>query len=129
MKRFLLVSALVLIIFSVTACGTSYSDDKYEEISSYVLENANYIPHTGEVEFFIHETTGISPNTTYFGYYFSGNNEPLFADFYEHNNLGKDVYQDDGGTYFGKPSASKDWYFTKKITENWFYFELHQNLI
>lgn len=129
MKKALSILSILLIVLSLSACGVSFSKSNYKEISSYVLENKDVIPHKSETEFYIHETVGISPNTVYYGYYFSGNNEVAFADFYEHDNLGAEIYESDGGTYFGKPSTANDWYFTKKITDNWFYFELHQNLI
>ena len=34
-------------------------------------------------------------------------------------------YEDDGGVYFGKPNDGTDWCFIKKITSNWYYYELH----
>ena len=31
----------------------------------------------------------------------------------------------DGGEYFGRPNNGTDWCFVKKITDCWYYYELH----
>ena len=125
MKKFISIFILILVVVSVTACGTSFSKSDYQEISDFVLENERYIPHTKTTEFYVHKTMGEPPNTVYCGYYFSESDEIAIADFYTRGKLGKES-QSNGGTYFGKPNGGTDWYFTKKITDNWYYFELHQ---
>ena len=126
MKKFVSVLFLVLIVFSVTACGASFSKSSYKEISSYVLENKDVIPHQKDTEFYTHKTTGLFDAGVFYGYYYTRSNEIAVAgdDVYP-SNLGTDVYDADGGTYFGRPNNGTDWYFTKKITDNWYYFELH----
>ena len=77
-----------------------------------------------EIEFFDYEATGLSIGGVYYGYYYAVNNEIAVPDFYGGNNLGEQ-YEADGGTYFGKPNNGTDWCFIKKITNNWYYYELH----
>lgn len=51
-------------------------------------------------------------------------NEVVVPDFYS-GDISGEKYEDDGGTYFGKPDNGTDWCFIKKITNNWYYYELH----
>ena len=60
----------------------------------------------------------------YYGYYYTANNDIEVPDFYAGGNLGE-RYEADGGTYFGKPNNGTDWCFIKKITDKWYYYELH----
>lgn len=126
MKKALSIISILLIILSVSACGVSFSKSSYKEISSYVLENKDVIPHKNETEFYTHKTTGIFDAGVIYGYYYTESDEIKIAgdDVYP-TDLGKDTYESDGGTYIGKPNSGTDWYFTKKITDNWYYFELH----
>ncbi len=126
MKKFISILALFLIVCSVTACGASFSKSNYREISDYVLENKDVIPHKNETEFYTHKTFGLFDAGVFYGYYYTQSNKIAIAgdDVYP-SNLGTDIYESDGGTYFGKPNSGTDWYFTKKITDNWYYFELH----
>lgn len=114
-----------LIIISCSACvGMSVSDERYEEISDYVSDNIDKLSVENEIEFFNYETTGLSVAGVYYGYYYSVNNEIVVPAFYNGGNLGEE-YEADGGTYFGKPNSGTDWCFIKKITDKWFYYELH----
>ena len=126
MKKFISIFILILVVVSVTACGTSFSKSNYREISSYVLENKDVIPHKNETEFYTHKTTGLFDAGVFYGYYYTKSDKITVAgdDVYP-SNLGSGVYEADGDTYFGKPNSGTDWYFTKKITDNWYYFELH----
>ena len=36
-----------------------------------------------------------------------------------------DMHEGDGGAYFGKPNNGTDWCFIKKISDKWYYYELH----
>ena len=125
MKRFISFLILVLFLFTFTACeGMSVSTKRYDEISNYVLENIDTITPEKEIEFFDYEATGLSIGGVYYGYYYTANNDIEIPDFYAGGNLGE-RYEADGGTYFGKPNNGTDWCFIKKITDKWYYYELH----
>ena len=125
MKKILSFSFLLLLIFSLSACeGMSVSTKRYDEISGYVLENIDTLSPKKELEFFDYETTGLSIGGVYYGYYYTANNDIEVPDFYSGGNLGE-RYEADGGTYFGKPNNGTDWCFIKKITDKWYYYELH----
>ena len=125
MKRLISILILVLLMFSFTACeGMSVSTKRYDEISGYVLENIDTLSPEKEIEFFDYEATGLSIGGVYYGYYYTANNDIEVPDFYAGGNLGE-RYEADGGTYFGKPNNGTDWCFIKKITDKWYYYELH----
>jgi hypothetical protein len=125
MKRLISILILVLLMFSFTACeGMSVSTKRYDEISGYVLENIDTLSPKKELEFFDYETTGLSIGGVYYGYYYTASNDIELPDFYSGGNLGE-RYEADGGTYFGKPNNGTDWCFIKKITDKWYYYELH----
>ena len=125
MKRFISFLILVLFLFTFTACeGMSVSTKRYDEISNYVLENIDTLSPEKEIEFFDYEATGLSIGGVYYGYYYTANNDIEVPDFYTGGNLGE-RYEADGGTYFGKPNNGTDWCFIKKITDKWYYYELH----
>ena len=125
MKRFISFLILVLLLFTFTACeGMSVSTKRYDEISNYVLENIDTLSPEKEIEFFDYEATGLSIGGVYYGYYYTANNDIEVPDVYSGGNLGE-RYEADGGTYFGKPNNGTDWCFIKKITDKWYYYELH----
>ena len=125
MKRFISFLILVLFLFTFTACeGMSVSTKRYDEISNYVLENIDTLSPEKEIEFFDYEATGLSIGGVYYGYYYTANNDIEVPNFYAGGNLGE-RYEADGGTYFGKPNNGTDWCFIKKITDKWYYYELH----
>ena len=106
----------------------SISNKMYNEISEYVTKNIDSFSPTKENEFYDYKTTGLSIGGVYYGYYFSAENNILLPDFYCGNDLEKienDMCEDDGGVYFGKPNNGTDWCFIKKISDNWYYYELH----
>ena len=125
MKKILSFSFLLLLIFSLSACeGMSVSTKRYDEISGYVLENIDTLSSEKDIEFFDYEATGLSIGGVYYGYYYTVDNVVEIPDFYSGGNLGE-RYEADGGTYFGKPNNGNDWCFIKKITDEWYYYELH----
>lgn len=129
MKRLFFILMLCSIIFSLSACnGMSVSGNMYNEISEYVTENMDTFYPTSENEFYDYQATGLTIGGVYYGYYYSVKNEILLPDFYSGNDLGEiqnDMHEDDGGVYFGKPNNGTDWCFIKKISDNWYYYELH----
>ena len=125
MRKLISILVCIIVMISLTACeGMSGSNKKYNEISNYVLDNIDAISSEKEIEFFDYETTGLSVGGVYYGYYYTLNNEIAIPDYYSGGNLGE-KYEADDGTYFGKPNNGTDWCFIKKITDNWFYYELH----
>ena len=125
MKILILFSMSILLILSFVACdGMSISTKRYTEISSYVLENIDTLSPQKEIEFFDYKATGLAIGGVYYGYYYTSDNVITVPDFYSGKNLGK-RYEADSGTYFGKPNDGTDWCFIKKITDKWYYYELH----
>jgi len=129
MKKTLVFLISILSIFILTACNiNTISEKRYNEISSYVLDNIDTLSSEKEKEFFDYETDGISVGGVYYGYYYTANDEIVLPDFYNGNDIEQiknSKYQADGGTYFGQPNDGTDWCFIKKITDNWYYYELH----
>ena len=129
MKRLFCLVVIFFLIASLTACsGMSASNKMYNEISKYVTDNMNSFNPTEENEFYDYEATGLSIGGVYYGYYYSAENEILLPEFYVGNDfeiIQNDVQEDDGGFYFGKPNNGTDWCFVKKISDNWYYYELH----
>ena len=92
------------------------------DVFAFVLENKDAIDITspyGE-QAFHHADTGSWDTSVYFGYYFS-----------EDDNYGSPISLDEWRSYkkgiridglFGDPI---DWYYTEKICDNWYYYELH----
>lgn len=125
MKRLLSILTFVLVMLSFTACkGMSVSNKRYDEISNFVLENIDTLTSEKEIEFFDYEITGLSMGGVNYGYCYTANNEITVPDYYSGGNLGE-KYEVDDGIYIGKPNNGTDWCFIKKITDNWFYYELH----
>ncbi|MBQ7760944.1 MAG: hypothetical protein IJ400_02700 [Clostridia bacterium] len=133
MKRLLSICALICVlccvILSLVACsGMSVSNKMYNEISEYVTDNMDTFSTTEKNKFYDYKTTGLSVGGVYYGYYYSLENELLLPDFYLGNDLEQiqnDMYEDNGGVYFGKPNNGTDWCFVKKISDKWYYYELH----
>ncbi len=129
MRKLWCIQMICFFVFSVCACGgMSVSGEMYQEISDYVTENRDSFSPAEESEFYDYEATGLSVGGVYYGYYYSSEDEWLLPDFYDGNDLEtiqKDLHNEDGGVYFGKPNTGTDWCFVKKISDNWYYYELH----
>ena len=125
MKKLFSVLILIILLLSLTACeGMSVSNKKYEEIKHYVLDHADAFSPEQDIEFFDYDSTGLCVGGTYYGYYYTARNLIEVPDYYTGDELGE-AYIADGGTYFGKPNNGTDWCYIKRITENWYYYELH----
>ncbi|MBQ8545561.1 MAG: hypothetical protein IJ437_01330 [Clostridia bacterium] len=124
MKKLIALFILITFVFMLVACGSSYSKDYYEEISSYVNENEGKITHNEKLEYYFYDTIVNTNENTYYGYYYTKSNEivPCEEDTMD---LPKTYTEDDGGYYFGEASDKNDWCFVKKIDNNWYYFETH----
>ena len=125
MKRIIAFSVLtILSIMMLVSCSTAYSSDYYDEISSYVKTNADYISTSEDIEYFHYSETASTETKSYYGYYYTKNGglHPYVADGMV---LSSAVESKDGGYYYGDVSDESDWCFVKAITPNWFYFETH----
>ncbi len=127
MKKLLSLFILCSLVLSLSSCR-SVSSKMYNEISDYVTENLHTLSPAGKNQFYNYKTTGLSIGGVYYGYYYSSENKFLLPDFYSGTDFVKiqnDMHKDNGGVFFGRPNNGTDWCFIKKISENWFYYELH----
>ncbi len=125
MKKLSIIFIAVFVAVILSSCsGTSVSNEKYSEISDYISENAVSYSLEKDIEFFEYKSVGLSTAGVEYGYYYTAGNEIVIPDIYYGNDLSEE-YEDDGGTYFGKPNNGTDWCFVKKIKDNWYYYELH----
>ena len=87
------------------------------DVFEYVLENKDAIElkNKNESEEFIFTTTGLSIGGVEYGYYYSPYNDYSMTG--EPNKKGYRIN--------GIPDESTDWYYTERICENWFYYEIH----
>ncbi len=69
MKKRINIFIIMILLFTLTSCGMSISNDRYEEVSDYVNENKETISHTNENQFYDYEVTGLSIGGVYYGYY------------------------------------------------------------
>ncbi|MBQ8782310.1 MAG: hypothetical protein IJZ57_00860 [Clostridia bacterium] len=129
MKKLFYSIVTCAVILSLTACSSmSVSTKMYNEIYDHVTQNIDTLSPTKETEFYDYEATGISVGGVYYGYYYSENNEFIIPDFYKGNDfdtIKNDTHEAEDGIYFGKPNNGTDWCYIKKITNHWYYYELH----
>lgn len=135
-------AALLLVLFFALPglvggiVGSTEQQKIRSDVFRFVLENKGTIevtaPHGNQA--FHHTDTGSWDTSVYFGYYYSEEDNYLF------------IYEDPlwGGGEYGitiSPNESKsykkgiridgifgdpiDWYYTEKICDNWYYYELH----
>jgi len=125
MKKLSVIFVCLIFVFNLTSCsGMSVSEKKFNEISNYVIDNIGTLSTEKDLKFFDYESSGLCVGGVDYGYYYSKNNEIVVPDFYSGNEL-ETQSEADGGTYLGEPNSGTDWCFIKKITENWYYYELH----
>lgn len=124
MKKLAALFIMLTFVFMLVACSQSHSQNYYDEISSYVNEHKNTISHTGEIEYYFYDTIADTNENTYYGYYYSQNNEILPCE-QDKMDLPSTYSEGDGGYYFGEAKDTGDWSFIKKIDNNWYYFEAH----
>ena len=125
MKKQIAFLIALMMIVSLTACGKeTVSNEKYNEISNYVLEQVDNFSAGAVIEYFSYTTAeGVE-----YGYYYAEYNEIVIPDAYNGEYISimsGNRYEADGGTYFGKPNNGTDWCFVKQITDQWYYYELH----
>ena len=84
-------------------------------VSNYVLENRDSIVVIDDHQSFEYKTTGMVSAGVEYGYYFDAKNEFAMKGISYRNGIRVDGYPDD----------RTDWYYTERICENWFYYEVH----
>ena len=125
MKRIITFSVLtILSIMMLVSCSPSFSSTYYDEISSYVKTNAEYIEVSNDLEYFLYYESSSDNIKSYYGYYYAkdGGRHPYILDSMVFSTA---VESGDGGYYYGDVSDESDWCFVKAITRGWYYFETH----
>lgn len=128
MKKVLCLFIVVFMIITVAACGVS--SNMYNKVTDYIMENSGDLSSNKDVEFFIYDGRGLPSAGVYYGYYYTVSGEPEIPND-DNNGVAWDYTVDDSfsmdneGYYWGKPNNGTDWYYTRKITDNWYYYELH----
>ena len=87
------------------------------EIFSYVQENSDAIELTNPNSYqeFFYTATGLQDGGVEYGYYYApGDDYALHGEAYRN-----------GYRIYGIPDDNTDWYYTERICENWFYYEIH----
>lgn len=87
------------------------------DVFAYVLENKDNVElkNKNESEEFLFTTTGLSIGGVEYGYYYAPDDDYFIKG---------ESYKGGYRTY-GIPDEPTDWYYTERICENWFYYEIH----
>ena len=85
------------------------------KVSDYVLENKGSIAVAEDHQSFVYKTTGMVSAGVEYGYYYDAEDRFEMKD---------EPYRNGYRTY-GYPDDRADWYYTERICENWFYYEVH----
>lgn len=124
MKKAVVLLIVLAVALSFASCGQKYSNDYYEEVSTFVRQSNGIIPPLKDVEYYFYDTQSGASTNDYYGYYYTKNGEKLNCA-QDKMDLPSEYTENDGGYYFGKPKAKGDWSFVKEIRDNWYYFEAH----
>ena len=87
------------------------------DIFSYVQENSDAIELTNSNSYqnFFYAATGLQDSGVEYGYYYApDDNYALHGEAYRN-----------GYRIYGIPDDDTDWYYSERICENWFYYEIH----
>ena len=87
------------------------------EIFAYVLENRDSIElkNPNLQQDFFYTATGLQDGGVEYGYYYAPDDDYV---------LHGEPYRNGCRTY-GVPDDDTDWYYSERICENWFYYEIH----
>ena len=88
------------------------------EIISYVQENCQNIElgSPDSYQEFFYTATGLQDGGVEYGYYYNPND-----DHYLHGEPYRKGYR-----IYGIPDNESDWFYSERICENWFYYEIHE---
>lgn len=110
------VAAWLLAPYAVIAIWGRIEDSCLRnEIIEYVLENKDQIEVTETRQTFPYAYTGLAIAGVEYGYYYDA------EDRFEM----KGTPYRNGFRRHGYPDEPTDWYYTERICENWFYYEVH----
>ena len=119
---FLVPIILLVLLFVVGFTAISIIDElqRYHirsEIFSSVQENTHRIELNSPNSYqeFFYTATGLQDGGVEYGYYYSPDDDHC---------LQGEPYRMGYRTY-GIPDDSTDWYYSERICENWFYYEIH----
>lgn len=116
---FILIALTILLspIIAIYMYGKIQNSKIRNDVFEYVLENKDTIElkNKNESEEFLFTTTGLSIGGVEYGYYYSPDND---------YSMTGEPYKK-GYRINGIPDESTDWYYTERIYENWFYYEIH----
>lgn len=120
MKKMLLPILAGLILITAPF-GVAFVYGKIEnrmmrkEITEFVLENKDQIKVTETNQTFPYAYTGLAIGGVEYGYYYDADDRFEMKGTPYRNGFRVDGYPDD----------PTDWYYTERICENWFYYEVH----
>jgi len=113
----LVIMAFVLPLPFIYISGHVERNQIRNEIFTYVSENKDAIkpknPNFSQ-EFF-YTATGLQDGGVEYGYYYAPD---------DNHTLRGEPYRKGYRTY-GVPDDDTDWYYSERICENWFYYEIH----
>jgi len=122
----LLVAVLLLVLTLGTIGGWCASwewNTIQKEVTAYVLENKDSIPLNSpdRDQTFVYMTGGSWDTHLEFGYYYSSD------DTYRYVTPTKENKYKKGYRMYGIPNDKHDWYYTAKLCDHWYYYELHDS--
>lgn len=117
--------AFLLLFFTTGTIGSWCASQEWsaihEEVATYVLENKVSIPisNPDQDQTFVYTTGGSWDTYLEFGYYYSSDDTYHYVKPVKENKYKK------GYRAYGIPNDKHDWYYTAKLCEHWYYYELH----
>lgn len=91
-----------------------------QDISLPGIKEVMYLTHDNGSPIVMYETgySGFASQTSYYGFYYSPENRPLGF-------CGEELSLPEEVIAFQYEMEGDNWYGTEKITDNWFYYEMH----
>lgn len=128
MKKIIGLCCLISIVIILTSCDSSAKIKK--DIFAYIAKNSSSLSksvsaNNKKTEFHAFKSTGFSDAGIDYGYYYSKSDSPELYDKYQSMGDFTGFTKVDKGWQWHKPNSGEDWYYTERICNNWFYYELH----
>ena len=117
--------AFLLLFFIIGTIGSWHASWEWraiqKEVTAYVLENKDSISisNPDRDQSFIYTIDGSWDTYLEFGYYYSSD------DTYHYVKPTKENRYKKGYRAYGIPNDKHDWYYTAKLCDHWYYYELH----
>lgn len=121
---FLLMAFPILLLIGVFlfagVSGRIENHRMQKEVSAYVLENREIWEQQSPEhdKLILYKCTGIVCAGVDYGYYYSA--DDTYNTYTGPDNQFRNGYREDG-----YPDDPTDWYFTAKICDHWYYYEIH----